>query len=332
MPFYVLTLIIREGFIYIWNLGQIYRHLRSSPNTRVSSNQKGQIESDSTQKHYSNSRSRFWLVKAGRHLPHLDSWTKCNFHLTGVAMLCGEVPEKAPDGSFPWQGCGWGATTPANAQYTLRCWCSFLSSFFLLAFHSLFTLTYLQFGIFLLKFCNSGGFPLCWAVIFSQLCLAEVGLGLPPQPPPTSLDFEAGCGSAVLRDNNTEVAWIKPLSPSNWRNLNLSFGEIRFYIPTKSAACDSLERWVMGRRRVTGRVEQSHIVELGPLSVFSCLFQDTFSANFLQQSRLSFISVRAMQVLSDQRGDIFHFKCVWSHRRVLFCGTGSHIRRGPGHR
>ena len=108
MPFYVLTLIIREGFIYIWNLGQIYRHLRSSPNTRVSSNQKGQIESDSTQKHYSNSRSRFWLVKAGRHLPHLDSWTKCNFHLTGVVMLCGEVPEKAPDGSFPWQSCGRG--------------------------------------------------------------------------------------------------------------------------------------------------------------------------------------------------------------------------------
>lgn len=106
------------------------------------------------QKPFSKSRSSILLAKAidwkaGRHLPHLDSWTKCNFPLTkwptGVVMLRRGSLRKPSTEAFP-DKVGGGGEAPLPPHSTLLAAGALLFILSTLAFRSLFALTYLQFG------------------------------------------------------------------------------------------------------------------------------------------------------------------------------------------
>ena len=188
--------------------------------------------------------------------------------------------EKALNESFPWQSWGWGGGH--HCPRTVHSWLLVLFCLFLLPLLSTACLLLLTYNLTIVRVSSCVRQWLCPLCLWPRLTWTWIA---------SSLLLPWLWGRLLIScsaERQQHKGWLdRPLSPEK-----SEFERRRntFPIPTKSAACDSLESWVSGQRGVTGRVEQSHIAQLAPsVSVLS------FSANFLQQSSVSFNQSNSLQ-------------------------------------
>ena len=184
----------------------------------------------------------------------LFCWNKIYHHIwpsvrPGDVMLCGEVPElpRKPrdDGSFPWMTkLGVGSYSSQRTVHT-----SLLSS---PPSFSFFTTTLADFTYnYLVFFCciwSNFATVRVWSWVgqwFSNLCLTEDWIWPPTSHPPTLPALTLRPAADQLFSNNTTLAKVASTSFLHlpiWTNLKMRVWEIPFHIPTKSAACESLEK------------------------------------------------------------------------------------------